>query len=98
KQRAVELAATLLEVSLDDLVYVNGGVEVVGVPERRLDLRELAAATPDQLFTASSFEPEVGPTAGAVPFGTAVAVVRIDAETGKVHLERLVVVDDCGTV
>jgi carbon-monoxide dehydrogenase large subunit len=98
KQRALELAAARLEVAREDLLFDHGGVEVVGVPERRIELAELAASVPEGLRAESSFDPPMGPTVGAVPFGTAVAVVRIDAETGKVALERLVVVDDCGTV
>ena len=36
-----------------------------------------------------------GPT---FPFGTHVAVVEVDTETGKVFLRRIVTVDDAGTV
>jgi carbon-monoxide dehydrogenase large subunit len=97
-QRALDLAAARLEVAREDLVFRRGGVKVVGVPERRLELGELASTAPDGLRVETSFEPAVGPTVGAVPFGTAVAAVHIDAETGRVHLDRLVVVDDCGTV
>jgi carbon-monoxide dehydrogenase large subunit len=32
------------------------------------------------------------------PFGTHIAVVEIDADTGKVHLQRYISVDDCGNV
>jgi carbon-monoxide dehydrogenase large subunit len=95
KQRALELAATALEVSVADLQFLNGGVEVVGVPERRVELTELAAAAGDGLRTQETF---AAPAGGAVPFGACGAVVQIDPETGRVHLERLVVVDDCGTV
>lgn len=98
RRRAIEVAAGLLEASVDDLVYRGGGVEVVGVPERRLELQQIAGASEDSLHVESIFEPSVGATVGAVPFGTAVAVVEIDRDTGKVSLQRLVVVDDCGTV
>lgn len=95
KQRALEIAAGLLEVSLDDVEYVNGGVQIVGVPDRRLTLTKIAsAAGPTGLREDADFAAQ----GDAVPFGAAIAVVRIDRETGKVRLERLVVVDDCGTV
>ena len=94
KDKAIQLAAGLLEVSVEDLAYVNGGVEVVGVPERRLSLAQISAATPGGLRQDGNF----GGSGDAVPFGAAVAVVSIDRETGRVKLERLVVVDDCGTV
>ncbi|MBV9580101.1 MAG: xanthine dehydrogenase family protein molybdopterin-binding subunit [Chloroflexi bacterium] len=94
KDQAIQLAAGLLEVSIEDLTFGRGGVEVVGVPERRLTLAQIAAATPGGLRQDGSF----GGQGDAVPFGTAVAVVQIDRDTGRVELERLIVVDDCGTV
>jgi aerobic carbon-monoxide dehydrogenase large subunit len=96
KARAVEVAAAAMEVSTADLVYAAGGVHVVGVPERRLSLAEIAklAQSDGGLRHADSFV-----AAGdAIPFGAIVAVVRIERETGKVRLERLIAVDDCGTV
>jgi len=94
KTRALELAAGALEVSIEDLSFTRGGVEVVGVPERRLELPELLAVAGGRLRIEETFSaPD-----SAVPFGASGAVVEIDPETGKVHLQRLVVVDDCGTV
>ena len=94
KKQAIQIASGLLEVSADDLAYANGSVHVVGVPDRRLSLGEIARANADGLRHADSF---VSP-GDAVPFGATVAVVNIDRDTGRVRLERLVAVDDCGTV
>ena len=75
-------------------MFARGGVEVLGVPERRLELSELVHAAGGRLLAEETFAaPE-----SAVPFGASAAVVQVDPETGHVHLERLVVVDDCGTV
>jgi carbon-monoxide dehydrogenase large subunit len=93
-QKALQLAAGMLEVSVEDLAYVDGGVEVVGVPDRRLTLSEIAKAAPGGLRCDGNF----GGQGDAVPFGVAVAVVSIDRDTGRIKLERLVVVDDCGIV
>ena len=41
-QNALHLAAVLFEVSPENLIYVQGGVELRGVPELRLELRDLA--------------------------------------------------------
>jgi carbon-monoxide dehydrogenase large subunit len=38
------------------------------------------------------------PGKDTIPFGTTVAVVRVDLDSGHVRLERLITVDDCGTV
>jgi carbon-monoxide dehydrogenase large subunit len=102
QKKALRVAASLLETSPDDLVYAEGGVEVVGAPERRVSLAEIARAAregtglPDSergLKDDTSFQPG----GDAVPFGATVAVVSIDRDTGRVSLDRLVVVDDCGT-
>ena len=51
-------------------------------------------AESERLFVRSVFTAP-GPT---FPFGTHVAVVEVDTETGKVFLRRIVTVDDAGTV
>jgi carbon-monoxide dehydrogenase large subunit len=91
-KQALEVGAALLETSVNDLVYAEGGVRVVGAPERQVSLAELAAAAERGLAHELRFEPGVD----TVPFGTTVAVVRVDRQTGRVALERLVSVDDCG--
>jgi carbon-monoxide dehydrogenase large subunit len=94
RSRAIQIGAGLLEVAVDDVQYVNGGVQVVGVPDRRLSLAQIAAsAGPGGLREDDNF----AANGDAVPFGATIAVVNIDRETGKVHIERLVAVDDCGT-
>jgi carbon-monoxide dehydrogenase large subunit len=97
KARAVEIAASALEVSTADLVYAEGGVQVVGVPERRLSLAEIAALADSSDGGLRHADTFVAP-GDAIPFGALVAVVRIERDTGKVRLERLIAVDDCGTV
>ena len=102
--RARELAAHLLEASVDDIVRLDDGrFGVAGVPARALSWADLAAASADGaarpggtdggLRATHDFEQEA-----TFPFGAHVAVVEIDADTGAVTLLRLVAVDDCGTV
>jgi carbon-monoxide dehydrogenase large subunit len=102
KAKALDIGASLFETSVDDLIYAAGGVSVVGAPERRLSLAELAAAAENGvglpegergLRSANDFKP----TGDAVPSGASVAVVSIDPDTGRVSLDRLIVVNDCGT-
>src|SRR5207249_2813034 len=95
KRKALQVAASLLETSAEDLVYSQGGVQVVGAPERRLGLADLARAA-EQGVGLSDGESDLTdenrfePGSDAVPFGTTIAVVRIDRETGRVQLERLI--------
>jgi aerobic carbon-monoxide dehydrogenase large subunit len=88
-------AGDLLEAAPEDVVLVEGGFAVAGVPARTVPWGDVAAASPGgRLWAEHDFEQEEG----TYPFGAHLAVVEVDVETGRVTLERLVAVDDCGTV
>src|SRR5258708_17232268 len=38
------------------------------------------------------------PVAFTSPFGSYIAIVEVDAETGEITIERFVAVDDCGEI
>jgi carbon-monoxide dehydrogenase large subunit len=99
------IAARLLEAAPGDVASVTGGFHVVGVPQRRITWKEVAAAayaggaalppgdTPG-LEATTYFDPQ-----GEVwSFGAVVAGVSIERETGRLRIETLVWVDDAGTV
>jgi carbon-monoxide dehydrogenase large subunit len=97
-ERARQLAADRLEASPDDIVVTGDGrVGVAGSPASALSWAELAVlarATGDPLEVVFDFE-----QAGATfPFGSHVAVVEVDMETGLVRPVRHVAVDDCGRI
>ncbi|MGH9100073.1 MAG: xanthine dehydrogenase family protein molybdopterin-binding subunit, partial [Acidimicrobiales bacterium] len=87
-------AALMLEATPEDVVPVAGGLAVAGVPVRAISWAELAGAAPGALRAEVDFSQDEG----SFPFGTHLAVVEVDVETGRVRLDRLVAVDDCGTV
>jgi aerobic carbon-monoxide dehydrogenase large subunit len=97
---ARRLAADLLEASVDDVVLTDGRFHVRGAPgATTVGWTEVAAAIEadpgsEVLRCEADFEGE-GPT---FPFGAYVAVVEVDTETGGVDLQRIVTVDDAGTV
>ena len=102
-EKSLKVAAAMLEVSVDDLSFVRGGVQVQGAPERRLSLGEISQAAqegvglPDGergLKDDADFAAEIS----AIPFAATVVVVKIERETGRIHIDRMVVVDDIGTV
>ncbi len=97
--KAKQLAATFLEADAADIVVDTsaGTIGVAGVPAQAItwgDLAARAAAAGEQLNGELDFVQKNG----TFPFGTHIAVVEVDAETGKVKLLRHVAVDDCGTV
>jgi aerobic carbon-monoxide dehydrogenase large subunit len=91
---ARERAAAALEASAADLVYDidASAFTVKGDPDANVPIAKLAEA--ERLFVNATF---TAPGA-TFPFGTHVAVVEVDTETGKVFLRRVVTVDDAGTV
>jgi carbon-monoxide dehydrogenase large subunit len=91
---ARERAAESLEASPDDLVFdvVASSFSVKGDPDISVPLSSLAGT--ERLFVRSVFT-QPGAT---FPFGSHVAVVEVDTETGKPFLRRIITVDDAGTV
>ncbi|HEU5471348.1 MAG TPA: xanthine dehydrogenase family protein molybdopterin-binding subunit [Actinophytocola sp.] len=97
--QARELAADLLEVAAADVELRRDPVafRVVGVPGVGADWAAVARHADDRgtrLRSDITFEPG----ASSFPFGFHVAVVEVDAETGRVRPVRMVAVDDCGRV
>lgn len=101
-EKARRIAAHLLEAAPEDIVQADGGFAVAGVPDKKVTWRRIAAAAHGRV--PPGMEPGLQETAFFDPrreawgFGAHVAVVRIDRETGRPTIEKLVLVDDCGVV
>lgn len=73
-------------------------------PPKQVTIQEVALAA----HLAKTLPPDTEPGLSATyffepknftfPFGTHIAVVEIDRETGEIHFDRYVAVDDCGKV
>src|SRR5206468_3368692 len=105
REKALAIAAHLLEVSADDLTLGDGRATVRGTPHRGLTLREIAgAAYAGAKRLPKGMEPGLEATRFYDPyFGTAsnathIAVVEVDPETCAVIVRRFVVVEDCGRI
>jgi len=104
-EKARQLAAHMLEASETDIVVHDGGkLGVAGVPASALSWGELALAATDPARLPDGMDPGLASALdfnqgeATYPFGAHVAVVEVDAETGRVELVRHVAVDDCGRV
>ena len=103
-EKGKQLAAHLLEASADDIVVAEGGLAVAGVPTSSVswaDIAKLAnddSARPSGIEAGLMAEENFDGTDSTFPFGSHVAVVEVDRETGEVELLRHVAVDDCGTI
>ena len=104
KEKAKKIAAHLLEASEADIDYAEGKFAVKGSPARHKAWGEitlmayLAHNLPKGLepgLEATSFW---DPSNFVFPFGTQIAVVEVNPDTGKATLLRYVAVDDVGRV
>jgi len=102
--KAKDLAAHLLEADPSDIVVADGALQVAGVPASSLSWAELASAAADESARPHDMEPGLAhelvfETKGSTfPFGSHVAVVEVDIETGGVELLRHIAVDDAGRI
>jgi aerobic carbon-monoxide dehydrogenase large subunit len=98
------IAAHLLEAAAEDIEFADGTFSVAGVPGRSKSFGDvvlqsyLAHNLPEGLEPGLEATTFYNPPNFVFPFGTHVAVVEIDTETGEVKLLRYVAVDDVGNV
>lgn len=95
--------AHLLQVEADAIVLARGGVEVLGAPDKRLSMAEIAAAAYFGAFCPPGMTPGLearvayDPPAFAVSYGVVAVEIELDRETGKVRVTRVTFGHDCGT-
>src|SRR5574341_2684100 len=97
------IAAHLVEAAPEDMIQADGGFAVKGVPDKKITWRQIAGAAysgrlPKGMEIGLQETAFYDPQREAWGFGTHVAFVNIDRDTGKLTIEKLVLVDDCGVV
>jgi carbon-monoxide dehydrogenase large subunit len=102
RRKLLQIAANELEASEGDLELEDATVIVRGSPNRTLTVADVAAAAyaarvPDgvdpSLTATRSYDPPATYSNACIA-----CVLEVDAETGQVTIDRLVAVEDCGTV
>ncbi len=101
REKAMSIAAHMLEASAGDIELADGEYRVKGVPGRSLTLNDIAARAysdrlPDDIDTGLEATDFFRPPDFIYPFGTHIAVVEIDRDTGCIKLREYYSVDDCG--
>ena len=104
QDKAKRIAANLLEAAPEDVVAEGGQYFVQGAPANAKTFQEVALAaywyeslpegTEPGLEAVSIFDPQNF----TWPFGTHIAVVEVDGDTGEVELQKYVAIDDVGNV
>jgi len=102
-EKARQIAAHQLEVTPKDVEFEDGTFSIAGAPSRAVGIQEIAREAYTGFNLPDGMEPGLEATAFydpenyTYPFGTHVAVVEVDPESGEVDVQRYVAVDDVGT-
>jgi carbon-monoxide dehydrogenase large subunit len=102
-EKGRRIAAEILEVAEEDLVFDHGSYFVKGSPERSKTLAEVAFASygtglPDGMDQGLEAVSYFDPPNFTWPFGAHACVVEVDPTSGVVDVQRYVAVDDCGNI
>ncbi|MFC5973281.1 xanthine dehydrogenase family protein molybdopterin-binding subunit [Halomarina salina] len=100
--KAKEIAAHQLEADPDDIEFEAGEFQVAGAPDRSIGIQAVA----QQAYLAHDIPEGMEPGLEATsfydpdnfvfPFGTHVAIVEVDPESGEITFEKYAAVDDVG--
>jgi carbon-monoxide dehydrogenase large subunit len=102
REKARRYAAHMLEASVDDIEVDGAEYRVKGSPDKKKTIQEIAFALDLGFSLPEGMEPYLDETVYydtpncTWPFGTHIAIVEVDEETGAVDLVRYIAVDDCG--
>jgi len=103
RDKARLIAASMLEASVDDLVWDTGKFHVIGDPESAVTIQEVAlwahgaGELPEGVEGGLDAQINYSPDNLTYPFGAYVCVVDVDPGTAVVTVRRFIAVDDCGT-
>jgi len=101
REKGRKIAAHLLEAAESDVEWSDYKFQVTGVPSKSVTMKEVAFAA---YTNPGGNEPGLeatfyyDPPNLTFPYGSYIAVVDVDRETGAVKVRRFLAVDDCGTI
>lgn len=110
KEQLLEVAAQMIEAKKEELVARDGKIFVKDDPKRSVDISKVARTAlaqnrailgrgdcwPDADPTREWIKNPRGQIASAISFGTAIAEIEVDPETGKIKVINMVAAHDCG--
>jgi carbon-monoxide dehydrogenase large subunit len=103
-EKSKRIAAHMLEAAPEDIELTAGRFHVRGFPDRSKGLSDISLAAYLAHSMPAGMEPGLEATSFfdppnfTYPFGTHIAVVEVDTDTGQVKLLRYIAVDDVGNV
>ena len=102
RDKAMIIAAHLLEAAVEDMDYEDGKFFVKGSPDSSKTIQDIALMAnvawdmPEGVEAGLEATSFYDPPNFVFPYGAHLAVVEVDPATGNVTLVRYVAVDDCG--
>jgi carbon-monoxide dehydrogenase large subunit len=105
RKKILKMASEMFQSPEDELEIADGMVRVQDVPRLSISLGELAQkANPTRGAVKPGTEPGLeatsyfGPERGATASGIHAMIVEVDPETLQIHIQKYLVIHDCGKV
>ncbi|MPZ53768.1 MAG: molybdopterin-dependent oxidoreductase [Acidimicrobiia bacterium] len=104
REKAVKIAAHALEASEDDIELNVDGASVAGSPDSAVGWEQLLTMAyqphllPDGMSGGLEAQSIFSPANATWPFGSHLAMVEVDPETGHTKVLKYTAMDDCGNV
>ncbi|MFV1970763.1 MAG: xanthine dehydrogenase family protein molybdopterin-binding subunit [Acidimicrobiia bacterium] len=104
KEKAATIAGHLLEAAPEDIQFADGGAHVAGSPDRTVSWAQIAESAyqphtlPEGMEGGLESSAVFSPPNATWPFGSHMALVEVDPDTGDVDLLEYWATDDCGNV
>lgn len=104
REKAAKIAGHMLEADPGDIRFADNAAHVAGSPYNQVSWADIAkhAYQPhllgDGMEGGLSESVVFSPANATWPFGTHIALVEVDAETGNTEILRYLAMDDCGNV
>jgi len=104
KEKAATIAGHILEAAPEDIQFADGGAHVAGSPDRSVAWAQIAESAyqphtlPEGIEGGLESSVVFSPPNATWPFGSHLALVEVDPDTGDVDLLEYWATDDCGNV
>ena len=104
KEKAAAIAGHLLEAAPEDIQFADGSAHVAGSPDRSVTWAQIAESAyqphtlPEGVEGGLESSVVFSPPNATWPFGSHMALVEVDPETGDVEILEYWATDDCGNV
>ncbi|GMQ94014.1 MAG: molybdopterin-dependent oxidoreductase [Acidimicrobiia bacterium] len=104
REKAATIAGHLLEAAPEDIRFEDGSAHVAGSPDRTVAWAQIAESAyqphtlPEGMEGGLESSVVFSPPNATWPFGSHLALVEVDPETGDVDLLEYWATDDCGNV